>query len=273
MDPVVALTKRLGAARWSQLTSMAVTDGDLRGAVRRGLVSSDGNGAYWLPGTADDVVLAAKLGGRLTCASAARRHGVDLLHAPHLPHIAVPRTRGTSTTEAVVHRIDSPGLAPMVPLLHVMVTLVRCLPVLDAVVALDSAVRQRLVRVNALHGRLRGPGSVEARRRLGLVDGRSGSVIETVLRLALRRAGLTVDCQVLVPGVGRVDLVVAGWLVVEVDGFEFHSERKDYRNDRRRANQLVQVGYTLLRFTYEDVMFRLPATVEEVQTVLARGRI
>jgi very-short-patch-repair endonuclease len=273
VDPVVALTKRLGAARWSQLTAMHVTDGDLRGAVRRGLVSSDRKGAYWLPGAADDVVLAARVGGRLTCASAARRHGVELLHLPEMPHVAVPRTRGTTTTEAVVHRVDSPGLTPMVPLLHAMVTLVRCLPALDAVVALDSAVRQRLVRVNALHCRLRGPGSVEARRRLGLVDGRSGSVIETVLRLALRQAGLPVDCQVLVPGVGRVDLVVAGWLVVEVDGFAFHSERKDYRNDRRRTNRLVQAGYTVLRFTYEDVMFRLPETLSAVQAVLAQGRI
>ncbi|HET9944056.1 MAG TPA: DUF559 domain-containing protein, partial [Actinomycetes bacterium] len=187
--------------------------------------------------------------------------------------IAVPRTRGTSTTEAVVHRVDSPGRTPMVPLLHTLVALVRCLPTLDAVVALDSAVRQRLVRIDEVRSRLRGPASVEARRRLGLVDGRSGSVIETVLRLALRQAGLRVDCQVYVAGVGRVDLVVAGWLVVEVDGFEFHSGRRDYRNDRRRTNRLVRAGYTVLRFTYEDVMFCLPETIATVEAVLARGRI
>ena len=273
VDPVVALTRRLGAAWWSHLIAMHVTDGDLRGAVRRGEVSSDGKGAFWLPGAADDVVLAAKLRGRLTCASAARRHGIDLLHPPTMPHVAVPRTRGTATDEAVVHRSDSPGGTPLVPLLHALVTMVRCLPTVDAVVALDSAVRQRLVRVDAVRSRLRGPGSVEARRRLGLVDGRSGSVIETVLRLALRQAGLQVDCQVLAPGVGRVDLVVAGWLVIEVDGFEFHSKREEYRNDRRRTNQLVQAGYTVLRFTYEDVMFCLPETLATVQAVLARGRI
>jgi very-short-patch-repair endonuclease len=57
-------------------------------------------------------------------------------------------------------------------------------------------------------------------------------------------------------GVGRVDLLVDGVLVVELDGFEHHSDRAHYRNDRRRANALTCLGLRLVRFTYEDVMHR-----------------
>jgi very-short-patch-repair endonuclease len=249
-----------------------VSDGDLRGAVRRGRVLSLGDGTYALPGADAAAVTAARLRARLTCCSAAHVYGLQLLSAPVVPHVAVPRNRPTTSDHAVVHRTDIAGSGPVVPLVAALLTVLRCLPSMEAAVVVDSALRQRAVRVAALRSRLRGPGSVEARRVLGLVDGRSGSVIETVLRLALRQAGLDVDCQVRISGVGSVDLVVGGWLVVEVDGFAYHSERAQYRVDRARANALAVRGYVLLRFTYEDVMFRLAETVATVVAVHSRGR-
>lgn len=66
-------------------------------------------------------------------------------------------------------------------------------------------------------------------------------------------------------GVGRVDLL-AGDLVIEADGFEHHSDRDSYRNDRRRAAALALLGYRLVRFGSEDVVHR-PA---ETLAVLAR---
>lgn len=272
MDPVIALKARLGASWWSELTRAGVTDGDLRGAVRRGRVLALGGGTFALPDVDADVVAAATLRGRLTCVSAARLHKLDVLHLPGKPHVAVPRNRPTRSADATVHRVDAPGSGPVVPLVACLLTLLRCLPAVDAVVTIDCAVRQRAVRVNSLSRRVAGRGSVEARRRLGLVDGRSGSVIETVLRLAMRQAGLRVECQVSIPGVGRVDFLVDGWLVVEVDGFEFHATRARYRNDRRRGNALTGSAYALLRFTYEDVMHRLPQTLALIQAVVAQGR-
>ncbi|HEX7186948.1 MAG TPA: DUF559 domain-containing protein [Actinomycetes bacterium] len=273
MDPVAALVASLGASWWSTLMAAGVSDGELRGAVRRGTVRTDKDGTYWLPEADPDVLLAARLRGRLTCCSAATRYGIDVLSRPLKPHIAVPRNRPSRTDEAVIHRADTLGRGIVVPVLGALLTLVRCLPTVEAVVALDCAVRQRQVRLSAVRSRLQGPGSVEARRRLDLVDGRSGSVIESVLRLALRQAGLRVDCQVLIAGVGRVDLVIGGWLVIEVDGFAYHSERAQYRADRARSNALAVRGYALLRFTYEDVMHRLPETVATVVEVHGRGRV
>lgn len=272
MDPVIALQRRLGASWWTALVRAGVTDGDLRGAVQRGRILCLGGGTYALPDAEPEAVTVARLRGRIACCSAARRHGLDVLTQPLVPHVAVPRDHSTVTTEAVVHRGAVPGSGPVVPLLSALAGVLRCLPAMDAVVILDSALRQHSVRVRGLDRCLRGPGSVEARRRLGLADARSGSLLETVLRLALREAGLPVDCQVFVPGVGRVDLVVGEWLVVEVDGFEFHADRDHYRTDRRRGNVLVSRGYRLLRFSYEDVMFRRNDVVAQIVAVYSAGR-
>ena len=272
MDPVTFLQSSLGASWWSAMTSAGVTDGDLRGAVRRGEVESLGTGTYALPGAEHDAVTAARLRGWLTCCSAARLYGLDVLAIPSKPHIAVPRNRPTTSDLAIVHRVDTRRSGAVVPLVASLLVALRCLPPMEAVVFVESAVRQGQAGVAGLRSRLRGPGSVEARRVLDLVDGRSGSLIETVLRLALRQARLPVEPQVFIAGVGRVDLLVGGWLVVEVDGFAYHSERAQYRADRLRGNGLVARGYVLLRFTYEDVMFRLPGTVADVAAVFARCR-
>jgi very-short-patch-repair endonuclease len=256
MDPVTALDRRLGASRWRALVAAGVTDGDLRGAVRRGQVLALGDGMYALPGAAPDAVVAARLRGRLTCRSAAVRYGLDLLSPPDVPHVAVPRNCSVDARDAVVHRVAVPGDGPVVPVLHALVAVLRCLETVEAVVVVDSALRRGVVRRRSLDARLRGP----------------GSVIETIARLALRQAGLPVDCQVLVPGIGRVDLVIDGWLVVELDGFAYHSDRDRYRTDRRRTNGLVARGYRVLRFSYEDVMFRLADLVAQVVAVHSHGR-
>jgi very-short-patch-repair endonuclease len=79
-------------------------------------------------------------------------------------------------------------------------------------------------------------------------------------------------CEARIEGVGRVDLLVCDWLVVEVDGFAFHADRASYRADRDRANALAARGFSLVRVTYEDVMFRLPETVAMIAALVAARR-
>jgi very-short-patch-repair endonuclease len=272
MEPVVALAKHLGATWWRQLIDDGVTDGALRAAVRSGAVLSVGRGAFALPDASPDVVAAARLRGRVACVSAAKLHGLDTLTEPLVPHVAVPRNRSASSERVVLHRVDAPGAGTVVPVLTSLLAVLRCLSPVEAVVVVDCAVRTRATTVSGLRTELAGPGSVEARRVLAMVDGRSESVIETVLRLALRQVGLPVDCQVRIPGVGRVDLLVGGWLVVEADGFAFHAGRAQYRVDRQRANTLVGLGLRVLRVTYEDVLLRLPETVARIASVYRAGR-
>jgi very-short-patch-repair endonuclease len=111
-----------------------------------------------------------------------------------------------------------------------------------ALVIVDSALAARRVTVAELFARLGTKGSAAARILLTLADANSESPLETIARVLLRVHGLDVQTQVYLDGVGRVDLLVEGVLVVELDGFEHHSDRAHYRNDRRRANALTCMG-------------------------------
>jgi very-short-patch-repair endonuclease len=83
------------------------------------------------------------------------------------------------------------------------------------------------------------------------------------------RLGWSVQSQVYIPDVGRVDLLIDGWLVIEIDGYAHHSSREQFRNDRRRANLLSEKGLVLLRFSYEDVMHRCAQMVAQIRFVHA----
>lgn len=85
-------------------------------------------------------------------------------------------------------------------------------------------------------------------------DARAESPLETLARLDISKAGLPVHPQFFVDGVGRVDLLVAGSLVVETDGKEHHDNPRAFQLDRDRDRKLKRRGFRVLRFTYSDVM-------------------
>ena len=86
--------------------------------------------------------------------------------------------------------------------------------------------------------------------------------------------GVRVRCQVRIPGVGTVDFLVEEWLIVEGDGFEFHSDREAYRTDRRRGDRATIGNYGQLRFTSEDTApLHEERVVAEVQRALTLRRV
>lgn len=60
-------------------------------------------------------------------------------------------------------------------------------------------------------------------------------------------------------------------LVVEVDGLE-HRGRLRFADDRRRDVQLQLLGYDVLRFTTEDVLSDVQATVLRIRQLLGQRR-
>ncbi len=143
--------------------------------------------------------------------------------------------------------------------------LCRVLVFVQAVVAADSALRHGLIDVADLQGGLdavRGGGSRRPRAVAAAVDPLSGSVLETLLRLLLRGVVPPPLSQFEIRDrvgmfVARVDLCwPAVRLVVEADGYAYHSDRAAYRRDRERLNQLERLGWRVLRFTWEDVVHR-----------------
>ena len=51
-------------------------------------------------------------------------------------------------------------------------------------------------------------------------------------------------------------------MAIEVDGYEHHSSPEAFQRDRTRQNRLVALGWTVLRFTWDDVVKR-PAMVAQ----------
>jgi len=274
MDPIAALQHCGGAASYTRMRALGVTAHALWRARVKGQVERLRRGSYALPDADLPMVAAVRLGGVLSCTSAARYLDLPVLVA-HEAHVTVPRAWGHSRgVAAKVHRralIPSEHDGVATSPVRTVLDCARELDVREAVVVADAAVRLGLaLRALQLAASVAtGPGSGAIRRIIGLVDGRAESPIETCLRLlALPLA--VVDLQVPIAGVGRVDMLLDGWLVLEADRFEHHSTRAHYRVDRRRANALAEQGFVLVRFSYEDIVHRPDYVVATIRLVLTR---
>ena len=92
------------------------------------------------------------------------------------------------------------------------------------------------------------------------------------MRLILVKLGCRVEVQVRIDGVGRVDLLVDGWLVVECDSKQFHSEWAQQRTDYRRDMALAVRGYFRIRFLAEDIFYRPETVIAALRGVLRSVR-
>jgi hypothetical protein len=147
---------------------------------------------------------------------------------------------------------------------------ILCQPPRAAVATLDSALHLGVITPDRLADVFRLlPEKYSALR--ALVDGRAESGPETLVRLMLRGLGCTVDVQVEFEGVGRVDLLVNGWLVVECDSREYHDTWAQQVKDRNRDLALAARGYVTLRLTAAQIMYR-PAEVLAALTGLLATR-
>ncbi|NIZ90498.1 DUF559 domain-containing protein [Kineococcus rubinsiae] len=275
MDPVLALTVRGGSARWSDL-GRDVARGTLLRAVRDGRVERPGRGVFALPGADPGQLAALRVGGVLSCHSAAAARGWALLRPPAAVHLEVAAGSRRTLRGAVLHRSGSAlSAGGATDLRGTVVGAVRCLPLVEAVVLLDGLLRDGVLDPDDLDLVAAGlPRRFPHRRAFALVDARAESVLESAVRVACVLAGLRVASQVRLAGVGRTDLLVEGWLVVETDGREHHAAT--FQEDRRRDARTAQLGGLTLRFTHADVVHRLEETVQlitEVARAGPRGRL
>ena len=65
---------------------------------------------------------------------------------------------------------------------------------------------------------------------------------------------MTPEVGVWIEGVGEVDMIILDFIVIEVDGWTFHSSKEQREKDLKRDRELLRRGYVVLRFTYDDVM-------------------
>src|SRR5665647_2706228 len=61
-------------------------------------------------------------------------------------------------------------------------------------------------------------------------------------------------------------------LIIEIDGKAYHGESR-FQSDRTRQNRLVLAGYTILRFTWEDLVDRPERVARQIQDALRAIRL
>ena len=76
--------------------------------------------------------------------------------------------------------------------------------------------------------------------------------------------------QVVIAG-RPVDVLIGDRLVVQLDGFEYHSKPADRRRDLEHDAELVLRGYVVLRFSYAQVLHDWPAVERTVARAIAAG--
>ncbi len=99
----------------------------------------------------------------------------------------------------------------------------------------------------------------------------AASGLESVLRLRLHLIGLALASQVAIDGVGRVDFVVGGRLILEVDGEGDHAGSDRRHVDLVRDAAASALGYETLRFDYALVVHDWPTVVAAIRAALARA--
>jgi len=61
-------------------------------------------------------------------------------------------------------------------------------------------------------------------------------------------------------------------LAIEVDGYGPHASRRAFQHDRDRQNALVGLGWTVLRFTWADVVKRPEHVARVIREAIGRAQ-
>ncbi len=230
-----------------------------------------------LPDAEADLVTAARAGGRVTCTALARRRkwwmpesvGAEL-------HLHVTPGSGSARLgdnwPGVLHWTKplSPiaGHQLVAPVEDALAHIAVCLPFDTARVLWESAARKEGLSGEALRGiAFR---SRAARELAESVTGLSDSGLETLVVTPLRRWGLRVRQQVKLAG-RFVDIVVGDRLVLQIDGFEFHSSSAQRGSDIAHDAELRLRGYTVLRLSYAQIVHDWESVATTIRRAVAAG--
>jgi len=278
---VVEVVTRMGGVADARTLVAFTSAREVRLAQGRGEVVRDARGKYALP-SADHARRAAnRLAAVITGASAAAAHGWELKVPPSRPTVTVPAKRRVDPRRRVgvdLHWRDIPPDHVWDGVLRPGPAVIDCaksMPLDEALAVADSALRHRSVtRPELLHlaEQVRTTGRARCLRVAREASWLAANPFESVLRaIALDVPGLQMRPQVVISEggwVGRPDLVdERRRLVVEAESFEFHGRRTALRRDCERYTALVLLGWTVIRFAWEHVMFA-PAYVAECLRLL-----
>lgn len=201
-----------------------------------------------------------------SCVSAAQIYELPILmeERPQKTHLSVSYNRGMHPSklrrfdDVCVHReqflSDEERRTHVASIGTVLERVLVCMPLKVSLPMLDAARNRGLYDVSTLTIPPTGSRLPHLREALSLSSDRARSILETVARLQLIDMGLTPQVGVWIEGVGEVDMIILDFIIIEVDGWAFHSSKEQREKDLKRDRELLRRGFVVLRFTYDDVM-------------------
>ncbi len=257
------------------LTRQGLSRRHIAQCVREGSLLRVRRDRYVSAATPSDVIRAARLGGRVDCVTLLSMLGVFVLEHRELHiQVTVGASRLPSRPPGVrCHwRETKAGREDLhADLIEALAQSCRCQEPRAAVATLDSAWHMGLIGpddLNEIFERL--PARFRGLR--GLLDRRSESGPETIMRLMLRMMGCRIEVQPVVGGVGRVDFIVDGWLIIECDSEAHHSGWDAQKRDRRRDLVAATLGYTTIRPIAEDILYHRDEMFASIRAVIEGRR-
>jgi len=244
-----------------------------RAAVRDGLVSRIRHNWLATDTAPADLRTAAENGGRLACISVARRKGWwNTEGADGRVHVRLDPHAGSPDKHVVAHWTvslappQSYGLVESVE--DALAHIATCMAPVDARVLWESAIRTESLSLEAL--RLLPWPTAAARSCAESVTGLSDSGLETIMVVKLSRWGIPIRQQVFIAR-HPVDLLIGERLVVQIDGYAHHSTSAQRTKDVALDAELVLRGYTVLRFTYAQVVYDWKSVERTIAQAIAAG--
>ncbi len=223
------------------------------------------------------LLTAARAGGRIACVSAARERGWwmppgvdDRLHLSFAPGSAssglAPDFAGRAHWTKPIAPVPRRSLLESVE--DTLAHIATCLGREHAHVLWESATRLEKIDPAALR-RVRWR-SIAAREVAESIGGLSDSGLETIVVIRLRSHGLPVRQQIVLAG-RPVDILIGRRLVVQSDGWEFHSSSSQRSADIAHDAELRLRGYTVLRFSYAQIVHGWDTVERTILRAVAAG--
>ncbi|MGO4191218.1 DUF559 domain-containing protein [Arthrobacter sp. YAF17] len=268
MDPLDFLTQLGGVARTGQLLAAGYSRTDISRLAT--VVCQPRRGVFILPECQPEFGAAIRHNARVSCASAAGHYGLWLREAPARHHLACNHGRGDGFIRHRTVRFDGHPTLPLAGIEDVVLHAIMCLAPPASTAIATSAMRLHGVPLELLKAQLTADRSGRALKALHQLDLRTESIVEVDAQHLFRSNGIGYDAQVYLPGIGRVDFLIEGYLIVEVDGFAFHSSRESLRRDLGRNNASTLSGFAVLRYMPEHIWFEPERVLAEIRAVLGR---
>lgn len=273
MDIELILLTLGGVAAGMTLQGYGCTRGDLAAWAVEEPKRRIRQGIYGLPSAEPVLRAAAAHGGMLTCVSLLHLKGVWLLDPVREPHVWLgAKGKRHAHAGCLCREHWNPGKAGvgLVPVEVALIHMSRCASELAFFAAFESAWKQRMLSA-AARERIRRAVPLAYRRLVDFAIGNSGSGLESIFRFRARPLGWRIVPQASLRNVGHVDFVIDGKVVVEVDGWAFHSSLADFARDRQRQAVTSIQGLETLNFSYHQILKDWPTVEASIRAALVRA--